>query len=99
MAAAVAAEAAGVFERVIVLDEGRIIADAPTEELVDRFRYVSGSAAAVDSALPGDLLLALGRALADTARPGWAALAGVGRWALRPLPAPGGAGEVAFPAR
>ena len=42
---------------------------------------------------------ALGRALADTARPGWAALAGVGRWALRPLPAPGGAGEVAFPAR
>lgn len=57
------------------------------------------AAAAVDSALPGDLLLALGRALADTARPGWAALAGVGRWALRPLPAPGGAGEVAFPAR
>ena len=44
-------EAAGVFERVIVLDEGRIIADAPTEELVDRFRYVSGSAAAVDKAL------------------------------------------------
>ena len=43
-------EAAGVFERVIVLDEGRIIADAPTEELVDRFRYVSGSAAAVDKA-------------------------------------------------
>ena len=39
------------FERVIVLDEGRIIADAPTEELVDRFRYVSGSAAAVDKAL------------------------------------------------
>ena len=57
------------------------------------------AAAAVDSALPGDLLLALGRALADTARPGWAALAGVGRWVLRPLPAPGGAGEVAFPAR
>ena len=46
-------EAAGVFERVIVLDEGRIIADAPTEELVDRFRYVSGSAAAVDKALAG----------------------------------------------
>lgn len=59
----------------------------------------AGEAAAVDSVLPGDLLLALGRGLADTARPGWAALAGAGRWALRPLPAPGGAGEVAFPAR
>ena len=44
-------EAAGVFERVAVLDEGRIIADAPTEEFVDGFRYVSGSAAAVDGAL------------------------------------------------
>ena len=46
-------EAAGIFERVIVLDEGRVIAEAPTEELVDQFRYVSGSAAAVDRALAG----------------------------------------------
>lgn len=44
-------EAAGVFERVVVLDEGRVIADDMTEELVDQFRYVSGSAAAVDRAL------------------------------------------------
>lgn len=44
-------EAAGVFERVIVLDEGRVIADALTEDLVGEFRYVSGSAAAVDEAL------------------------------------------------
>lgn len=46
-------EAAGVFERVAVLDQGRIIADLPTEELVDQFRYLSGSAAAVDRALAG----------------------------------------------
>ncbi len=44
-------EAAGVFERVIVLDEGRVIANSQTDDLVDQFRYVSGSAQAVDRAL------------------------------------------------
>lgn len=46
-------EASGVFERVIVLDEGRIIADRPTEELIDEFRYVSGEKTALDAALAG----------------------------------------------
>lgn len=44
-------EAAGVFERVIVLHEGRIIADAPTEELVGQFRYLSGEETAVHAAV------------------------------------------------
>lgn len=44
-------EASGVFERVIVLDEGHIIADRPTEELIDEFRYVSGEKTALDAAL------------------------------------------------
>ena len=44
-------EAASVFDRVIILDEGHIIADAPTEELVDQFRYLSGEKTAVDAAL------------------------------------------------
>lgn len=44
-------EAASVFERVIVLDEGRIIADEPTEELIDRFRFVSGEESAVREAV------------------------------------------------
>ena len=44
-------EASGVFERVIVLDEGQIIADRPTEELIDEFRYISGERTALDAAL------------------------------------------------
>ncbi len=44
-------EAAKVFERVIVLDEGHIIADRPTEELVDEFRYVSGPDNLLDEAI------------------------------------------------
>lgn len=44
-------EAAGVFERVIVLDEGRIIADEVTEELVSQFRYLSGEEHAVNEAV------------------------------------------------
>ena len=46
-------EAASVFERVIILDEGRIIENAPTEELVDQFRYVSGRDDVVDRACSG----------------------------------------------
>lgn len=44
-------EAAGVFERVIMLDEGRIIAEEETEALVSQFRYVSGEEDAVVSAV------------------------------------------------
>jgi ABC-2 type transport system ATP-binding protein len=44
-------EAAAVFERVIVLDEGRILENAPTEELVGQFRYLSGEESAVNEAV------------------------------------------------
>ena len=46
-------EAASVFERVIILDEGRIIEDAPTEELVSQFHYVSGREDVVDQVTRG----------------------------------------------
>ena len=46
-------EAASVFERVIILDQGRIIENAPTEELVDQFRYVSGREDVVDRVCAG----------------------------------------------
>lgn len=42
-------EAAAVFEEVIVLDEGRILEKAPTEELVAQFCCVSGHETAVDT--------------------------------------------------
>ena len=46
-------EAASVFERVIILDDGRIVENCPTEELVDQFRYVSGREDVVDEACRG----------------------------------------------
>ena len=46
-------EAASVFERVIILDEGRILENAPTEELVDQFRYISGREDEVDRVCAG----------------------------------------------
>ncbi len=46
-------EAASVFERVIILDEGRIIEDAETEGLVAQFHYVSGREDVVDQAVRG----------------------------------------------
>lgn len=46
-------EAASVFERVIILDEGRILEDAPTEELVDQFHYISGREDEVDRVCAG----------------------------------------------
>lgn len=42
-------EAAAVFEEVILLDRGRIIEKAPTDELVSQFCCVSGHEAAVDA--------------------------------------------------
>ena len=44
-------EAAGVFERVVILDEGKVVADEPTDALLDRFRSVSGPTEAVQAAL------------------------------------------------
>lgn len=44
-------EAASVFERVLIMDEGKIVEDAPCEELVDAFRHLSGPAPAVDAAV------------------------------------------------
>ena len=46
-------EAASVFERVIILDEGRILENAPTEELVEQFRYISGREDVVDEVCRG----------------------------------------------
>lgn len=54
-------EAASVFERVIILDRGRILEDAPTEELVDQFRYLSGPEEAVDRASRGLEVLSVHR--------------------------------------
>ena len=46
-------EAASVFERVIILDEGRIIENTDTEELIGQFRYVSGRDDVVDRVCNG----------------------------------------------
>ena len=46
-------EAASVFENVIILDQGRIIENCPTEELVDQFRYISGREDVVDQVCRG----------------------------------------------
>lgn len=50
-------EAANVFERVIILDQGRVLEDAPTDELVNQFRYVSGREDQVKQACRGLELL------------------------------------------
>ena len=52
-------EAASVFEQVIILDDGRILENAPTEELVDQFRYISGRDAVVDQVCAGLEVLAV----------------------------------------
>lgn len=46
-------EAASVFEQVIIIDQGRILENSPTDELVDQFRYVSGHEDEVDRACTG----------------------------------------------
>ncbi len=38
-------EASSVFERVLIMDDGKIIADEYTEELLDQFRFASGNEA------------------------------------------------------
>lgn len=44
-------EAASVFEKVVILDEGKVVTDQNTEDLVEQFRYISGPAAELDAAL------------------------------------------------
>ena len=64
-------EAGSVFERVIVLDEGRILEDAVTEELVEQFRLVTGREDEVTAACAGLTVLQtqrLGRHMACTVR-------------------------------
>ena len=46
-------EAASVFENVIILDQGRILENAPTDELIDQFRYISGHEDVVDAVCQG----------------------------------------------
>ena len=46
-------EAANVFERVIILDKGRVIENTPVDELLAQFRAVSGHAEVVDQACMG----------------------------------------------
>ena len=44
-------EAASVFEKVVILDEGKVVADTDTDDLISEFRYISGPAAELDTAL------------------------------------------------
>src|SRR5699024_9012423 len=46
-------EAASVFEDVIILDQGRILENCPTEELVAQFAYLTGREDEVDLACRG----------------------------------------------
>ena len=46
-------EVASVFEQVIILDQGRILENSPTDELIDQFRYVSGREDEVDRVCAG----------------------------------------------
>lgn len=46
-------EAASVFEKVVILDNGNIIEQGNTDELVAQFRYVSGKDEQVDEAVAG----------------------------------------------
>lgn len=50
-------EAASVFERVIIIDQGKIIENAPTEELISQFHYVSGREDVVDEVTRGMAVL------------------------------------------
>jgi len=46
-------EAASVFEQVIILDDGKIIENCPTDELIEQFSYVSGREDVVDQVCQG----------------------------------------------
>lgn len=66
-------EAASVFERVLFLDRGQIIENAPTDELLSQFRSISGRADQVEAACRGLTVLQtqdLGRRRTCTVRGG-----------------------------
>ena len=66
-------EAASVFERVLILDQGHITENSPTDELLGQFRTVSGRADQVDRACQGLAVLQaqdLGRRRTVTVRGG-----------------------------
>ena len=46
-------EAASIFEQVIILDEGRILENTPTDELIQQFRCISGREDVVDQVCQG----------------------------------------------
>ena len=46
-------EAANVFEQILILDEGRIVENSPTDELLEQFLTLSGHMDAVDRACTG----------------------------------------------
>ena len=50
-------EAAGIFERVVIMDDGRIIENCPTEELVAQFAYVTGLQETVERVSAGMTVL------------------------------------------
>ncbi len=50
-------EGAAIFERVLILKEGRLIEDTPTDELLAQFCTVSGPAEAVEAACAGYAVL------------------------------------------
>ncbi len=51
-------EAASVFEQVIILDQGKIVENCPTEELISQFHGISGREDVVDEATRGMEVLA-----------------------------------------
>ena len=70
-------EAASVFERVLILDEGHITENSPTDELLGQFRTVSGRADQVEQACQGLTVLTtqeMGRRRSRTVRGGEAQL-------------------------
>ena len=70
-------EAASVFERVLILDEGHITENSPTDELLGQFRTVSGRADQVEQACQGLTVLTtqeMGRRRSCTVRGGEAQL-------------------------
>lgn len=64
-------ETNGVFERVVILDEGKVLENTPTDSLLEQFRLVDGPAEAVEAACTGLKVLSretLGRRLSCVVR-------------------------------
>ena len=64
-------ETNGVFERVVILDEGKVLENIPTDSLLEQFRLVDGPAEAVEAVCAGLKVLSkehLGRRLSCVVR-------------------------------